>query len=106
MRRSLLTLTLVLAACGGAASTPTDVAADTTVPASDVTSAEGSSETTSPQRDDSEAGETPTTEAPDESATNPDLPLAPDFTLELGNGGEYVLSENEKPVYLVFWAEW
>lgn len=33
-------------------------------------------------------------------------PLAPEFTLELGDGGSYVLSEGEKPVYLVFWAEW
>lgn len=33
-------------------------------------------------------------------------PFAPDFTLELGDGGSYTLSEAEKPVYLVFWAEW
>jgi hypothetical protein len=32
--------------------------------------------------------------------------LAPDFTLELGDGGSYTLSDGEKPVYLVFWAEW
>lgn len=31
---------------------------------------------------------------------------APDFTLQLGEGGSYSLSEGEKPVYLVFWAEW
>lgn len=31
---------------------------------------------------------------------------APDFTLELGDGGTYTLSVGEKPVYLVFWAEW
>lgn len=35
-----------------------------------------------------------------------DRPLAPDFTLELGDGGTYTLSEGDKPVYLVFWAEW
>ena len=35
-----------------------------------------------------------------------DRPLAPDFTLELGDGGSYTLSEGEKPVYMVFWAEW
>lgn len=33
-------------------------------------------------------------------------PVAPDFTLELGEGGTYTLSEGAKPVYLVFWAEW
>ncbi len=31
---------------------------------------------------------------------------APDFTLELGDGGTFVLSEEARPVYLVFWAEW
>jgi hypothetical protein len=31
---------------------------------------------------------------------------APDFTLDLGQGGSYTLSEGAKPVYLVFWAEW
>jgi hypothetical protein len=31
---------------------------------------------------------------------------APDFTLQLGEGGSYTLSEGAKPVYLVFWAEW
>lgn len=35
-----------------------------------------------------------------------DGPVAPDFTLVLGDGGSYTLSESEKPVYLVFWAEW
>jgi hypothetical protein len=24
----------------------------------------------------------------------------------LGDGGTYTLSEGEKPVYMVFWAEW
>ncbi len=31
---------------------------------------------------------------------------APDFTLGLGDGGTFVLSEEARPVYLVFWAEW
>ena len=31
---------------------------------------------------------------------------APDFTLALGDGGSYTLSEGAKPVYMVFWAEW
>jgi hypothetical protein len=33
-------------------------------------------------------------------------PVAPDFSLELGNGETYTLSEGARPVYLVFWAEW
>ena len=31
---------------------------------------------------------------------------APDFTLALGDGSTFTLSETDKPVYLVFWAEW
>lgn len=34
------------------------------------------------------------------------LDAAPDFTLGLGDGGTFVLSEEARPVYLVFWAEW
>lgn len=38
--------------------------------------------------------------------TSSNRPTAPDFSLELGEGGTFTLSEGEKPVYLVFWAEW
>ena len=31
---------------------------------------------------------------------------APDFTLTMGSGDTFVLSEEARPVYLVFWAEW
>lgn len=37
--------------------------------------------------------------APEESA-------APDFTLALEPSGEFVLSQEVKPVYMIFWAEW
>jgi hypothetical protein len=34
-------------------------------------------------------------------------PAAPDFTLALGTGSEtFTLSDEAKPVYMVFWAEW
>lgn len=34
-------------------------------------------------------------------------PAAPDFTLALGTGSDsFTLSEEAKPVYMVFWAEW
>lgn len=46
---------------------------------------------------------TTTTAAP---AVIVDGPPAPDFTLALETGGEFTLSAEEKPVYLVFWAEW
>lgn len=44
--------------------------------------------------------------APEATGTTSDRELVPDFTLELGDGGTYTLSEGDKPVYLVFWAEW
>ena len=40
------------------------------------------------------------------SLTAPEGPPAPDFTLELGGGGTFVLSEQTTPVLIVFWAEW
>lgn len=46
------------------------------------------------------------TEAPAETAPPVDGPPAPDFTLALGDGGDFTLSGEQKPVYLVFWAEW
>lgn len=49
---------------------------------------------------------TPTTEAVETTETTSGRPVAPDFTLQLGDGGSYTLSEGAKPVYLVFWAEW
>ena len=47
-----------------------------------------------------------TSEADTTTTTSSGRPVAPDFTLELGSGGEYTLSEGFKPVYMVFWAEW
>jgi hypothetical protein len=52
----------------------------------------------------SETTTTPTSDGPTTTASG--RPVAPDFTLELGTGGTYTLYEGEKPVYLVFWAEW
>lgn len=60
------------------------------------------SDTTTPPDD----RQTTTTSAPDATETTSGRPVAPDFTLELGDGGSYTLSEGAKPVYLVFWAEW
>jgi hypothetical protein len=36
----------------------------------------------------------------------PPGPEARDFTLALEPSGEFVLSEEAKPVYMIFWAEW
>ncbi len=85
---SIVLAGFVLAACSPASleESPT-----TTLPAAEVSATESAPDTTT---------------APAVPATTSDRPLAPDFTLELGEGGTYTLSEGEKPVYLVFWAEW
>ena len=36
----------------------------------------------------------------------PEGPDAPDFTMTLGDGGSFTLSEEAKPVYMIFWADW
>lgn len=98
---------LVLAtACGGAAS---DASAPSSAPLADGSTT--SQPDTTPTSEESENPVTTdssvTTRAGDaEDSPTADLPAAPDFTLELGTGGEYTLSSTDNPVYLVFWAEW
>ena len=105
MHRRIATVSLlavVIAACGPSAvgeqpSPTSETVATTTSPAEPATSTAEATTTSDP----SEA----TTTSP-ETTTTSDREVAPDFTLELGDGGSYTLSEGEKPVYLVFWAEW
>ena len=97
--RRLVPLVVLIAACGGTASDQTTPGSqDAVAPASSV------AESQSITADD---GSTPTTSESDSpSTTDSGRPVAPDFTLVLGEGGEYTLSEGSKPVYMVFWAEW
>ena len=55
---------------------------------------------------DTTSSSSPTTVATDESMPDPDRPMAPDVSLELADGSTFVLSEEARPVFLVFWAEW
>lgn len=89
-------LALVLTACSGDGEAATTTAGPTTTQEPDraTTSIAG------------DGAGTTTSAGPDVTTTLSDRPLAPDFTLELGDGGSYTLSEGAKPVYLVFWAEW
>ena len=41
-----------------------------------------------------------------ETKPPPEGPTARDFTLALEPSGEFVLSDEVKPVYMIFWAEW
>lgn len=98
MRRATLSALILLAACGGApAATTVTTAAPATTAA--VT-------TTAPTAPTSSA----TTVAPVATTTvpriRPDGRDAPDFTLALGEGGTFTLSEDHRPVFLLFWAEW
>lgn len=95
-------LALVLAACSGSTVEETF----DTVPASLADSTESSTTTsdvpTAPSDEESNDGETAT----EEPKAAPEGPAAPDFTLALQPSGEFVLSQEVKPVYMVFWAEW
>lgn len=100
MRRWAPTLAvfgLAVAACGGAQVESTFE----TVPPPASTAAPSTSQ--APQADADP--ETTTTAAP--APVVVDGPPAPDFTLALADGkGDFVLSAEHKPVYMVFWAEW
>ena len=99
-------MALVAAACSGGEATET-------VPSSSVATTEAASPgTTATQApaNDVTTSFVATPETPETPETAPalpdDAPPAPDFTLALDDGSEFVLSDEQKPVYVVFWAEW
>ncbi len=94
--RRLIALALVLAACGAPATTEGTTVTDPGEPLSTSSVDQGAPGSTSPVGSDDAS---PTTVASDRQP-------APDFSLDLANGGSYTLSQGAKPVYLVFWAEW
>ena len=96
---ALVSLAMIVAACGGGdASTP--VGGDTV----EVTEPETATTVAGDAVSSTTAAVEP--ESGPATTTDPDAPAAPDFTLALGEGGEFVLSAETRPVYLVFWAEW
>ncbi len=105
MSRVNLTLSaiLMLVVSGCAAST------DPTQPDGTTTSVTTPS-TTQSESEAPSAGEPTdtTTTTVDEAPSRPDGPAAPDFTLALGADGAstFSLSQEVKPVFMVFWAEW
>ena len=86
-RLLVVSLMLIAAACGGS-----DTAAPTTAPGSNETP----DNTQAAGTDSTVASEAPRTEGP----------AAPDFTTILADGSTFSLGEHDKPVYLIFWAEW
>lgn len=98
----LFVLALVAVACGGTSEEQPRSTSGTESPVSTV--AQDSNTTATQAADDTTAT---TAAAPSEpSAPRAEGPNAPDFTLALDAGGEFVLSQEVKPVYMVFWAEW
>lgn len=102
---------MIIAALSVAACSSSDAEPSTTVPGSDdvtTTAGDDSPQTTPGQEPTTTTGDdgSTTTSAPEATGTTSGRPVAPDFTLELGDGGSYTLSEGSKPVYMIFWAEW
>jgi len=79
----------------------TACATDATVEGPATTAAARANSTTSPASGATDAPSVPATTAPDPNAV-----AAPDFTLALGDGGSFTLSQEARPVYMIFWAEW
>ena len=105
MKRFALFLAVltVVAACSS-----TDDAAPTTeiAPATDA----GTTATTAAPAEDSSTtrdsmGDSGASLVPNQTIA-PEGPEAPDFTMALGDGGSFTLSEEAKPVYMIFWADW
>jgi hypothetical protein len=103
----LVGFTLVVAACGGGAT-------DTATPAESSSTAEGgdsASTTPVPSTESETPGVTEQTDetaqpAGERPAPDPNREIAPDFDLLLSDGSTFVLSEETRPVFMVFWAEW
>ncbi len=103
----LIGFALVAAACGGGAT-------DTATPAeSPSTSRAGDSASTTvvPSTEPETPAVSEQTDETAQSATerpapDPNREIAPDFDLLLSDGSTFVLSEETRPVFMVFWAEW
>jgi hypothetical protein len=98
---AIVVLSMIAVACGDGTSSQVD---DDT--GSNTTTAADAPTSTAPPT--SSASTTGSSEEPSSTTTTvlDDRPIAPDFSLALGSGGTFVLSEESRPVYLVFWAEW
>lgn len=104
MRRTLLAaLALIAVSCGGSTAVTTTIPAVTTTTGTTVVSTTAGSPTTTVA-----ATTAPPTTMAETTTTRPrpEGEAAPDFTLELGEGGSFTLSEHHRPVFLLFWAEW
>ncbi len=96
---ALVAFGILVAACGGG--TATQESFETSLP---TTAAVAATDEEAPV---TTAGIDPTTTtAVPAPAVVVDGPPAPDFALALDDGRGFILSEEQRPVYMVFWAEW
>ncbi|MCH7844724.1 MAG: hypothetical protein IH850_02720 [Acidobacteria bacterium] len=96
---ALAVVAVTAAACGGGQITEDSF--DTVPPSST-----SSSTSEVPQVSDVPGTTGPTTTAATTAPVVVEGPPAPDFSLALADGTEFTLSAEQKPVYMVFWAEW
>ena len=94
----LVAVAMVVAACSGQAA-PSEQSTESTAEAPATSGAATESTVDGATSSTGGGGDAPAT-------TDSGRPRAPDFTLALGDGGTYTLPSGEKPVYMVFWAEW
>jgi len=108
INRIIVALALVMTACTGTTGETADPSVTTatapeptTQSSTTVATPEGTAARTT------QPAEPAATDSPSTTARpRPDGDDAPDFTVELGQGGTFTLSDEQKPVYMIFWAEW
>lgn len=101
----LVGFAFVLASCGGSAE-PVAATAVTGAPAAPAQSDNEPTAAAAPSTDTGGADSSEPTTSTAAAAPAFDGPPAPDFELVLEDGSTFRLSDEQKPVYLVFWAEW
>jgi hypothetical protein len=109
MKRFLVVLALTATACGSVTVSPGIPAVGDEPNAT--SNATESGDDTNSTSDVTESGDdtnstSDVTESGDDTSQSSDGRPAPDFVLALGEGGEFSPSSEDKPIYMVFWAEW
>jgi len=91
-----VSLMLVAAACGGSGATVATTGTPSTTSAST-----GPATTSAPGSTENPGTTTATTQA-----LRAEGLVAPSFVTTLSDGSQFNMGEHDRPVYLVFWAEW
>ena len=108
IRRSALAAVIVLsvAACAGDGGAEANLAPTTTTATSQAPTTATSQAPGSTTGAGAGGEDTSTTLGVTAAPPQIEGPAAPDFVFALADGSSFSLSDEQKPVYLVFWAEW